>query len=405
MDSSQFVLILVAEALAVSVFVAAVVLLKFRRLLSQVKKLRERISELTAQQRPQAPTKPQSYSDTLDQQMALTVDYHASLGTGHDIALDLDPDTPLPRRTAALRYAFLTAEKRAATKGKINWDFLSSQYQQLLAPPEISQPPETTDQEEEIRLLKGELEQTRKRIHNLERFKSLYLELEERWDRCQDKASERYRELQNMADKVSDKEEFQRLLEHYHNTYSDIGALIGQGYDDLVAATPADDPQEHLQEIQRLRHVAADQHRIITQLQFQLQTANSKEERVQVVTYLQTELQKQARFLQESETCIRLMEDELATSKAEIRHLKEKQEQAARLRVELEALQSAADLHEQVVDTLKQENRLLAKKLKQLQEAPPEDNPEVRILRKELTHLQSKYNDLEEKFLNLKLRE
>lgn len=412
MGATQFILILVAELLAVSIFVAAVLLLKNRKLRRLVNKLQERVRELSAQLKktrqppPPVAVREESYNDKLGHQIEITTDYHHSLGTRQDIALDLDPDSPLPRRTAALRHAFLIAEKEATARSEtVNWDLLASRYRQLLAFHEDYQTPPDSGQTEEAEQLKEELVQAKKRINNLERFKAMYLELEERWDRCKDKATEHYIELKSMAEKAADKEGFERVLDNYHSTYNDIGMLIQQGYNETIAAAMADNPEDHLQEIRRLRNVAADQHKIITQLQTQLLTANSKEEKIQVVEHLQTELQKQARFLQESETCIKLMEDELATSKAEVKQLLERLEQMPRLKAELKELQGTANLQEQVVDTLKQENRRLAKKMKLIQESPPEDSQEVRALRKELTALQGKYNDLEEKFLNLKLKE
>jgi DNA repair exonuclease SbcCD ATPase subunit len=412
MGATQFILILVAEVLAVSLFVAAVLLLRNRKLRRLVNKLQERVRELSAQLKKtrQAPPPPaareESYNDKLNRQIELTKDYHHSLGTRQEIALDLDPDSPLPRRTAALRHVFLIAEKEATARtDTVNWDFLASRYRQLLTFHQDYQTPPDNAADEAAQQLKEELVQAKKRINNLERFKAMYMELEERWDRCKDKATEHYIELKSMAAKTEDKEGFQRLLDNYHSTYSDIGVLIEQGFTETIASVMANNPEDHLQEIRRLRNMAADQHKIIAQLQTQLQSAISKEEKMQVVEHLQTELQKQARFLQESETCIKLMEDELATSKAEAKQLLERLEQMQRLKAEFKELQSSANLHEQVVDSLKQENRRLAKKVKLMQESPPEDNQEIRTLRKELTTLQGKYNDLEESFLNLKLKE
>lgn len=411
MGATNFILILVAEALAVSVFVAAVLLLKNRKLRRLIAKLQVLIEEMRGQlkkaKQPAAPNQPvETYNDKLNQQIELTKDHHHSLGTRQDIALDLDPDAPLPRRTAALRHAFLIAEKEAsAYQDGIDWDFLASRYRQILSFHEDYNTPVNPEQNQEILQLKEELTQAKKRINNLERFKAMYLELEERWDRCKDQATEHYIELKNIAEQSGQKENFENLLDSYHASYNEIGALIEQGFNETIASAMADNPEDHLKEIRRLRGVAADQHKIITELQSKLQTTSNNEEKEQIVGHLQTELQKQARFLQESETCIKLMEDELANAKQEMKQLLERLGQLPQLKSELKTLQSAASTHEQVVDSLKQENRRLAKKLKLTQEAPPEDNQEARALRKELTNLQAKYNDLEEKFLNLKLKE
>lgn len=412
MGTTSFILIIVLEALALCLFLLAILVVKNRKLRKLIAKLQNRLHDValqykkTRQQPPPPPTPAiETYNDKLNTQIEATRDYHYSLGTRQDIALDLDPDAPLPRRTAAIRHAFLIAEKEAtANSDKTNWDFLASRYRQILAFHEDYEPTPDAGKEEEVNQLKDELNQAKRRINNLERFKGMYIELEERWDRCKDKANEHYIELKNIAEQSGQKESFENLLDKYQASYADLGAIIERGFQDSVS-TMGENPEEHLQEIRRLRGVAADQHKIITELQGQLASAGNSEEKTKIVAGLQNELQKQARFLQESETCIKLMEDELANNKQEMRLLAERLAQLPRLKNQLKELETTVSMHEQVVDSLKQENRRLAKKLKLTQEAPPEDNQEAKTLRKELTNLQAKYNDLEEKFLNLKLKE
>lgn len=414
MGTTNFILILSAEVIALCLFVIAVLLLKNRKLQRLMGKLQKRMEELLSQVRttkqpaqpppPPPPPPPISYSERLDGQLELTKDYHYNLGTRQDIALDLDPDAPLPRRTAALRYAFLIAEKEAsADEAAINWDFLATRYQQILAFNEDYSPEDNSHLTADLEQVREDLVQAKKRINNLERFKSLYFDLEEKWDKCKTQANETYTELKSFAEKSEQKEDLEKLLESYHNSYEGLGELIIQGTNEGLNAD-LNNPDAHLTELRRLRTVAADQHKIISELQEKLSTSNSLEEKTEIVQGLQTELQKQARFLQESETCIQLMEDELANANQEIETLRSRAMQAAQLKQVVKELQSSADTREQIVDSLKQENRRLAKKIKLTQEAPPEDNQEVRGLRKELSSMQSKYNDLEEKFLNLKLK-
>lgn len=412
MGTTGFFLIIVLEALALCLFLLAILVAKNRKLRKLIAKLQTRLHEAAKQHKKNRQSPPpapipiiESYNDKLSSQIELTRDHHYSLGTRQDIALDLDPDAPLPRRTAAIRHAFLIAEKEAtANPDVIKWDFLASRYRQILAFHDDYEAQAPAEQQEEISQLNEELNQAKRRINNLERFKSMYIELEERWDRCKDKANEHYIELKNIAEQSGQKESFDNLLDKYQASYADLGALIEKGFQDSISSMN-ENPEEHLQEIRRLRGVAADQHKIITELQGQLASAGNNEEKTKVVANLQIELQKQARFLQESETCIKLMEDELANNKQEMRLLAERLTQMPKLKNDLKDLETAVGMHEQVIDSLKQENRRLAKKLKLTQEAPPEDNQEVKTLRKELSALQAKYNDLEEKFLNLKLKE
>jgi len=408
----NFLLILSVEAIAVCLFAMAILVLKNRKLRRLLTKLQSKVKDLRKQvadtKAPPAapPAEPQiSYSQYLDEQIEHTKEHHYELGSRQDIALDLDPDAPLARRAAAIRHAVLIAEKEAtANLEQTNWDFLASRYQQLLSYTEdYSEPQE--DSSEELEQTREELLQARKRINNLERFKTLYFELEERWEKCKGEASERYTELKTIVEQSDNADDFTTILENYHSVYNEVGLMIEQGADASIESNEKEDGSDkHYVELQQLRTVASDQHKIITELKEQLENAETSEEAVEVVETLQTELQKQARFLQESETCIQLMEDELEAANRELIALRNKTNKLPELKSIIKELTHTAQSSDQMVDSLKVENRRLAKKLKLAQEAPPEDNNEIRTLRKELSTAQAKYNDLEEKFLNLKLQ-
>jgi predicted DNA-binding ArsR family transcriptional regulator len=409
MGSNNFTLILLLEALFVCLFITSLLLIKNRQLNKLIKKLKSRIAEMgqkPAVNATAAPSKAEiSYSERLNQQLENTKDYHFSLGSRQDISLDLDPDAPLSRRTAALRHAFLIAEKEATrTPEETNWDFLSSRYQQLLSyNEEYASEPDTRAQED-LAQAKIDIENAKKRINNLERFKSMYFELETRWEKCKQQANEYYSDLTTMAAKAEKPDDFRSTLDQYHASYSEIGATISKSLKDLPDPEMETSSESQLHEIRRLRSVAAEQHAIIGELQIKLEASTSTEEQTTIVSSLKAELNKQARYMQESETCIQLMEDELAAANRELEQLRNRVSQLTMLKTQIKELQDGALNNEQIVASLKQENRRLAKKLKLTQSAPPEDNPENRALRKEVAMLQSKYNDLEEKFLNLKLK-
>lgn len=414
MGTDHLILILAAEALIACVFITILVLLKNRNLRRLVAQLQERIQRLSdrcrdivspSHSQPSTATDADSYSDRINQQLESTKDYHHSLGSRQDIALDLDPDAPLPRRTAALRHAFLIAEKEAVaeTDESTNWDFLAVRYQQLLSFHEDYAPTDDNHTAEQIAQAQEDLQLARKRIDNLERFKTMYFELEERWEHCKGQADQRYAQLQAMTQAGTHGDDFRSLLADYHASYAEIDAIIAAGANE--GKSSAASPDSQLQELRRLRSVAAEQHRIISELQNRLTAAPASEEQAIVLESLQNELKKQSRFLQESETCIQQMEDELANANRERQQLRARASEAARLRTEVEDLKESAATDEQIAGSLKEENRRLTKKLKSTQEAAPEDNHEAHALRKQLSSLLGKYNDLEEKFLNLKLKE
>ena len=415
MGSTTFILVCAAEVIAVLLFIIGVLLIKNRKLRQLLAKLKDKTRELKNKVRelssqPPAPLTPvepaESYRDKLTQQLDITLSYHYDQGSRQDIALDLDPDAPVPRRTAALRNAFLIAEKEATSDAtdKVNWDFLAARYQQLLDFNRDYPPEESELTPEAMLALTEELEQYKKRIKNLERFKTMYFELEERWNHCQEEASTHYSELKTLAAKTEKHDDFDAALERYQASYREIGALISDATDSAATVAQSTSPGEQTEEIARLKAVAADQHRIINKLQSELESSATQEEQITVITNMQSELKKQSRFLQESETCVQLMDNELTSANQELESLRSKLRELPSLRAALKDLEASAGTQEQIAASLKHENKRLSKKLKLALESPGAENQETITLRKELAALQANYNDLEERFLDLKMQ-
>ncbi len=128
MQTSNLLIILLAEALLVSVLALLMLGARRRRQLNELK------GEIQALKLAESP-RPLTYPEIIDQQLMLTREYHQHLGKGGDIAMDLDPAAPPERHCAALRHAFLIAEREAAAKSdeEIDWQRLHGRYQQLLA--------------------------------------------------------------------------------------------------------------------------------------------------------------------------------------------------------------------------------------------------------------------------------
>ena len=406
MEAPSLSTIVMLEALAVSLLAVAILVFQNRKMRGLEQKLQARMHELVEDLKkarsepktaPPPPAKVESYVNFVGQQIELTKKYHFSLRGGQDIALDIDPEAPLPRRTAALRHAILIAEKEANSQfvDKVNWDLLGARYQQLLDfNTDYDQKPTEND---ELESLREELAGTRKRVGNLERFKSLYLDLEKNWRESNGKASQYYEEMTTLISEGRPAEDFSITLQNYQAAYTDFGEQIEAGVDAPV------DEQAHL-EIARLRNVTVDQHRIINDLQDKLTKATTEEQRTVLIKDLQGALTKQSRYLQESEACIKLMEDELKNANKELEQLRARASQFGQIRSRVKDMQSSIQANEQIIQSLKTDNRRLNQKVKTLSEAAPEDNGEARTLRRELTSLKSKYAELEERFLDLKLQ-
>lgn len=436
MNSSNLLLIVFAELaallLVVSIFLG-VQNHSLRRLVAQLKdkaqgilgELKQAKLEAKAAQKAlteQAAvddTPPPNYLELLEEQIELTRTHHSSLNSGQDIVLDIAPESPLVHRTPALRHAMLLAEKNALAQiqnGEApDWDELAKRYETIFNFYEDFQGAENTPEagadSAELEAVQTELENAKKRVSNLEKFKQLYFDLEEKWQNSKAEAQTHFENLTSITSNLENGEEVQNALQDYHQSYNDFSTMLEQGIEAGTTVADAENKSDALDaalEIKKLRAVASDQHKIIEGLQKQLMSAKTEDERHNVVVDLQGELQKQMRFVQESETCIQLLEDELNTAHSDIEVLKAKVNQLPEVKADYIDLRRQYDEMETKYHLHISENRKLQKKLQAASSSSTDNSAsaaEAARLRKELAEASSKYNELEEKYLDLKMNQ
>ncbi len=292
----------------------------------QQEKLRAVILELRQLRSPPMPeTSGTSYKTYLHAQQIATRNRFAGIVPDTDIHKALTADLPPEHKALALRQRLLQLEEAATERGdgplQIDWVHLETGLARLLDDLTATSPS-----------LRDELAMCRKRIGNLEKFKQLFFELEPQWQKAQQQAQVFYGQLSGMAQSVENNGQLLEILDNYHNLYRDIyrdftdsshhleeltgdkdGSEIGG-----IPLIPADSRTD--EEIIRLRNVAADQHQIISQLQRKLDDTVSIEAKDVVINELQQQFQRQIRFMRESETCIKLLEDELTRTNEKLQH-------------------------------------------------------------------------------------
>jgi hypothetical protein len=405
-------IIAVAAEVCLALAIATTLLfLHARKLKSLVHRQQEKLLELLNQQEPVPPTTPtQTYKTHLHQQLEATSSQFSSLSENGDITQEQTSDSPLLLQILALRYAFLRAEELGTTE-EIGTSGYWNIFEQTLTP--LLKGQDTSDDNPE---LASELETARKRIENLEKFKRLFFDMEKQWNEAKIKANDYYMQLMALSEGVSDRENFTSILENYNNVYDNIN----QQFVDLSQQQPGrtihitrQDPRA-ADEIIKLRNVAADQHRIINQLQRKLIEAKTSEDKEQVIQELQQQLQRQTRFVHESETCIQLLEDELSKVHQELssmeRELGENQtlsEENLRMRTTLQSFTLESKDLMQNIDSLEKENSLLKQEHERqtpsTEKAIASNDSDLKKIQAEYTQLQKQYAELEEKYLELKL--
>jgi hypothetical protein len=264
------------------------------------------------------------------------------------------------------------------------------------------------------------IEAAKKRIENLEKFKRLFFDMEKQWGEAKSNAQDYYAQLLALSEGVHDQGQFNKVLESYHGVYDGIQHNITQivqnpdGLHKTINIT-RQDPRA-AEEIVKLRNVAADQHRIINDLQRKLLAADTAEAKELIINELQQQLQRQIRFVQESEACIQLLEDELAKAHEEISFQEKSLDETSALNEENKQIKNALhsftleskDLISNIND-LEDENNLLKNHQAATPQTPiaqvatKEVSPDNKKIQSELIDLKKQYAELEEKYLDLKL--
>lgn len=416
MQVSNYILIAALEVYLLLTLLCVFLLFYVRNQRKLVNRQQEKLRELSSSQPKPAPTIPQTsitdshtYREHISRQLDITRSQYQQIGGDNQITLEQSPEAPAMQKILALRHHFLITEESAVTfdgnKPLVRWDYLEQQLSSLLT------------RQTDTQGLETELANCKKRIENLEKFKQLFFDLERQWQEAQEKAQDYHQKLSDMAESVEDKAYFNDLLDRYHSVYQDVHQSMITGRQALeknpavlYKNTHTHRPDSSIaNEIIKLRNVAVDQHRIINQLQRKLEDAKTAEEKEVAIQDLQQQLQRQIRFVQEAETCVKLIEDELKNSQEKLHQqeqLLEKtqfaEEENQRMRELLHNFAFESKTLMTSIIELEQENDKLKRTLSE--NAGAKAAEALKSLQADHLILQTQYAELEEKYLQLRLK-
>lgn len=419
------IVLAVAIEVYLALLIAAVVLIFYARkqkklIRRQQGKLRELIETIKTTSSPTTPAA-KTYKQLIYEQLEFTQDRFALIAPRSDISEAQPSDLPINQRIVALRYAFLRAEELGTTEvpgSEGYWNVFRQTLEPLLLQSTVDAtldlPLDTsleTASNEELAMYK-------KRVENLEKFKKLFFDLEKRWNEAQTNAQGYYNELYAMADGVEDRERYEMLLGQYGNSYNEIShymhdtnaALTGRPVENKTINIIRQDPRA-AEEIMKLRNVAADQYRVISNLQRKLEEAVTAEEKDLVIKELEQQLQRQVRFVQESDTCVQLLEEELnkanekiAQQEGIIEHEHELEEENQRIK---ETLQNFTHESKELLgnlEDLERENDQLKNNLEHTSTETEASPASLQKIQSEFAELRKQYTELEGKYLELKFK-
>ncbi len=399
-------------ALLIATFALLYFSFKQKKLIKrQQSKLKELIDTVKNTQSPELPPA-KTYKQFIYEQLDITQDRFSFLAPRSDIAGIQPADVPINQRIVALRYAFLRAEELGTTTVQGSegyWDTFKQTLEPLLHSPLDIESNDTSS---------DELETYKKRVENLEKFKKLFFDLEKRWNEAQANAQSYYNELYAMADGVEDRERYELLLGRYNDSYNDInqymyatsGAINGVPQENKTINIIRQDPRA-AEEIMKLRNVAADQYRVISNLQRKLEEAATTEEKDLVIKELEQQLQRQIRFVQESDTCVQLLEEELTKANEKIAEQEQQLDSDHHLEEENQRIkQTLHDFTKESkdllinIEELEKENDELKHNLDETPPSTETSGGNSVQLQAEFAELRKQYAELEEKYLELKFK-
>ncbi|MET0378983.1 MAG: hypothetical protein ABW049_08320, partial [Spongiibacteraceae bacterium] len=261
-----------------------------------------------------------------------------------------------------------------------------------------------------------------------EKFRALYFDVERKWREARAEAERYHQELSALGRSLGASEEFDALLQQYVQVYAGVDGLLEHG------APPATEEaaEQHQsvgrivianeEEIQRLRNMAVDQHKIILELKRKLVDADSLDAKDRLIEEMNAQLDRNQRFLKESDTCMQQLEADISHLMTENQTLKAALETGVKATAapavsadnsdEVDLLRGlVSSFTEQSRDmlgaiaVLEEDNRKL---MSQRPDKPDVDVDEVRArlaqTQQDLLKLQTQYLELEERYLELKLQ-
>jgi hypothetical protein len=378
---------------------------KQKKLISrQQQKLLEVIKEIrVTNNQPIKPVIEKGYKFYINQQLETTQKRFNNINPAGDIAAAQSGDANIEQQILALRYAFLRSEELGTTEDTGSNKYWSI-FQQTLEP--LLQKSDSN--------LADELEIYKKRVENLEKFKKLFFELEAQWNNAHNNSENYHAQLLAISNQVLDPEAYELLLQNYQGSFGQFAQAVQQTANLVNDQDPKtiniirQDPRA-AEEIVKLRNVAADQYRVINNLQRKLEEATTDAQKSLVIQELEQQLQRQIRFVQESDTCVQLLEDELIRANEKIieqEHLIDNVQ-----KIDEENSQIKDTLHSFTmesrdllvsIESLEEENLQLKEQLKS--STGNNINSDSKDSQRALIQLQKQYAELEEKYLALKLK-
>ncbi len=381
------------------------------------------------------------YQLAIKQQLDHTRSRHDSLKSDSDISMDISMSSPPDCQTAAVRNAFLVAERESAANskdGKPDWGILGERIQRLIqffkleiadsaraqnadSQAKVKAEKKAAKQhniakDKDIAHLQQELETATTQVKELEKIKNLFVELEERWLETKEQVAEYYKQLIEMVSQTSDPTSFEFLLTSYQDAFVALEAVLTQSGDGKIASGVVINAEERvnrfieplnksIHEVHQLKVIAEEQRQTIVDLRKQLAQAKSAEEKAGCADSLAKKLGQYQKSLDTMDACAQMLEEQLEHSKQDsisVANQLEKMRQNITKIPKLEELVKAYSEESKVILRDIAELEYEGNKLQQQMENSTASPEQLKELQNKLLALHIQHTELEERYLALK---
>lgn len=369
------------------------------KLLEEAKKAKEKKQQSIADGQP---------SDLLDINKALseTTDNNQSLTSEKEVSANFELKDFLAKesvvRSLQLRYLFLDVELKiqAQKKALQNEDHfdpaeLNSLYQPFLQELDVinQQLEEIEKLNETIGQLNATIDASSMQMEKTDSFKDAYNDMENIWENVHLQEQNLYEKLHQFLIDQNAPEELINLFNQLHHGCNDVSALFNNNTESRLNFEDNAEPEVIFQQSDSLFNVAKEQGALIAELKEQLANAEHDDNLIET---LQDQLDKIERKFQESESCIKLLENELEDHQAKIQAMTDSNQKLKDKIIVADANEmSLKEKLEGKKEELLQKKQELEEALKNVPDA--ETNPQIHLIQKELFTMEKRYLDLFEK--------
>lgn len=369
---------------------------------------------------------PWQYEEFLNEEIEKTKQlYH--MFAGHEGEPNVSANMAPKIQAIGIRFQYLLAERnalKASLELKDYWQNLEEPIIKLaksLTPEQIE--PENDIVQEELDMLENALREAESKNSELKHYKTAFLDLQKKWNNACPNQNAIHQQLKAMTAEADNKEALHTQLDGYHQYFTDAGSIFAEE-NSAQTPPPATGDKNYDQNLNNLHNITLEQSRTIAKLKGEIEKMkNAPGVDIKQIENYTAHTERLEAMLNESSTCIELLETELEASQDTVKGLMERLEeedtgvQRNDMQMIIEQFTNDSQNMMNTLQMLEEENEQLRSSIEQpaspdelseaandtisLSQGSEELKDQLKAKTEDLLNLQTEFNDLEQRYLAL----